>query len=1170
MFRITLPPASNREIPHFFSPSKRTFVADVSWRVGRNRKPDSFPGARRYPIGYHPSSALALTGLGVNFCAPYVSDAERHGPSPADELNAYIDTKCTDALIEAMAVYLVPRHSGHALALYITDTSNSNEDRLADLLQRTLDRRALPLRRTPPTRRSRSRSDSSEDRRRRRPRSTTLGPRRTSTGTLRRIAVPLFTWDPCHLSPLLSRLCPPSEDQIASDVPTPFLQLLASNSYDDVITFDENDVLMRLQPLSSIPHFPWNTDAEWRRALGNPAVARRHLDVVYQMRRRGSLHKEDTLTKNVHLPDRDSVARPLRGMYRAVDLPPALGGHETTALVHPDILAHPLLKAKAWMPARFTLDDYLDNSALSSASAADRKLFWHWLRTTMKLVPTSTLNRISELPVWPDSQGGLARLGELCQPRHARAVQLLARVLRQPSTQLRKLVRGIKNRRTRIAIRSQPNHAELDRFLADRISALPRTRSLTPDECRDFHKFERDLGFLIRKSTSALRADLSTLSARHGIALSRDQRLTAPNELVRMGPAVSRLHLPPRFLVDRSEDILEEVPGWGTRQTATVEQLLAAFDDDASRLDAHVPRLQAYVTQARQEGITPTRIAQVPCIPVNGRPLPPAALALRGSQNYWGEWKTRLSVTGLNPEVQRLYREVGVTGGEPTASSTRDFFFWLAQQDSRIIHGHVDQVLRHIGYRRASTTWLLEDPVLPFIPVEVDNQRVRLVTKAEATRLRGKVAVPDFDALAADIRRDEPPRAVDLAIVTSDNVTQPIATVLRGLGLRTLTEIAGAPVRTCGETNVVLEGDLLRTLDSIRRGKRGRQLQKRLEALDLDVRQSRLRHNWRERLGRIRSVSSASSVNATYRLGRRSHCVAVQHVFDERTDTLWLDSTGDKREFFFAAVAERIFESPKRYLGVVLEKAHALDIREQSFLSDLGPEDAPDEQQDRDRPVSSSIAEPVATEARHPQPDTDPARNIPTPGPIPTASNRGIDGKGRARGIDGKGRARPTTTRGPKTVTRRQAPEENAQIENIKEKQYAWHCQRCLGMAVPEVLAPSASYVARYENRRHVMYAHHCDHASARGARHAGNLLLLCQYHHWELGDAFSRLEIVRALVKGRTHELVFGSEDERDSSVEGRLVEVRLPQREKAVSLFFTEAHAEYWVAKAREEGLI
>ena len=192
---------------------------------------------------------------------------------------------------------------------------------------------------------------------RRQARLTRLGPRRTSTGTLRRIAVPLFTWDPCRLSSLLSRLCPPSEDQIAPDVPKPFLQLLATNSYDHVTTFDENDVLLRLQPLSSIPCFPWDTEAEWRRALANPAVARQYLDVVHEMRRRGSLDVEDTLAKNVHLPDRDCVARPLGSMYRAVDLPPMLGERETTALVHPDVLAHPLLKSKAWMPATFRVID---------------------------------------------------------------------------------------------------------------------------------------------------------------------------------------------------------------------------------------------------------------------------------------------------------------------------------------------------------------------------------------------------------------------------------------------------------------------------------------------------------------------------------------------------------------------------------------------------------------------------------------------------------------------------------------------------------------------------------------------------------------------------------------------------------------------------------------------
>ena len=1063
MFRIALPPDSNRELPNFFSPSKRSFLADLSWSVDRNRKPYPVPGVRRYPIAYHPSNALALTGLGVNFSAPYVSDAERHGPSPVDELNTYIDKKCTDALIEIMAIYLVPRHSGRALDLYIPDPHNPNDDHLADLLQRTLDRRALPLRPNTPIARTRQRSDSPEGRPRRQARHTRLGPRRTSTGTLRRIALPLFTWDPRRLSPLLSHLCSPSEDQIAVDVPSPLLRLLASNSYDHVVTFDEKDALMRLQPLSSIPYFPWDTDAEWRRALADPVVAKQYLDVAYQVRRRGPLEDEATLVSTAHLPDRDCVARPLGTMYRAVDLPPALRGREIAPLVHPDVLAHPLFKVKDWMPAYFTLEDYLDKSDLPSASVADCQLFWRWLRATIRLVPPSTLNRISHLPVWPDSRGRLAPLDALCQPRNARAVQLFAGVLRRPSAQLRKLAGAIRNRRTRITIRSQPNQAELAGFLANRISTFSRSRPLTSNECQDFRNFERDLGFLVRKSNPALRTDLTALSAGYAIALARDQWLKSPKELVRIDPTTSRMHLPARFLVERSEEILEEVPGWSSRQTASAAQLLATFEDDPARLDAHVPRLQAYIKQAQVESIAPTRLAHVPCIPVNGRPLPPATLALRGSQNYWGSWKTVLSVTGLNPEVQRLYKEVGVVSGEPTGGSVLDFFSWLSQQGPAIISRHVDQVLRHIGYRSASTTWLLEDPALPFIPVEVDDGRVRLVTKREATKYHSKVAIPDFEALSDEIRRHQPPRAVELAIVSSDNVTQPIATVLRDLGLRTLTELAGTPVRIGGETTTVVEGDLLRALDSFRRGKRGRQLQKRLEALDVDARQSRLRRNWRERLSRIQYVSAASSVNATYRLGRRSYSVVVQQVFDERTGTLWLDSRGDKRELFFAGVADQIFEIPKRYLGVVLEKAHALDVREQSFLSDLGPGEEPREQQDSGRGTGDDVGEPVATTASHPQPNRDPARNSPSPGPIPIAGN-------------GTGEERMRATTGPRGATRPHAPEESAQIEDIKERQYAWHCQRCLGMSAPDVLAPSASYVARYENRRHVMYAHHCDH----------------------------------------------------------------------------------------------
>ena len=101
------------------------------------------------------------------------------------------------------------------------------------------------------------------------------------------------------------------------------------------------------------------------------------------------------------------------------------------------------------------------------------------------------------------------------------------------------------------------------------------------------------------------------------------------------------------------------------------------------------------------------------------------------------------------------------------------------------------------------------------------------------------------------------------------------------------------------------------------------------------------------------------------------------------------------------------------------------------------------------------------------------------------------------------------------------------------------------------------------------MEAHHCDQVAAGGARHAGNLLLLCNYHHLLFGDAVSRAEVVRSFHFMVDHVVAFQSDDDGGQIVSGKLVKVHPPQRDNYISLFFTLEHLEYWKTKASEEGI-
>ena len=479
-FRLPFPTGRRPEIPDFFARDGKSFTAEIAWLTDKRGTPKSAKGVRRYPIGYDATSQSALSGVGVHFSGPYLSDAERHGTSQMDSLNDYIDDGCKDALVDIMASYLLHRHGGRAMELYLADPHTPWNESLKDLLGRTLDRRALPLA-------DRVRASS-------RPKRLVLGPRKTSDGTLRRVVLPMFTWDRQRISDLLSDICPHGEDQIDRTVPGAILSYLGDNCYlpndgfDDLVTtFDEDDAIERLQPQQEAEHFPWKDEPEWQAALGNTSVARTYLDVAYKTFYERRAPVESEVIENAYLPDAGGTARPLAEMFSAVNLPPDLGQRGYVPIVHPELRDHRLLKRRAWRPKPFTLDDYLDNGQLETASLAERKSFWTWLHNNWRKVKRrKTLTRIADLPVWPSSNGNMLPLNSLCEPRNTRVASIMGDVVVRSSREL--LRSGLVSRkgRGRLTFRNVPSFQEFEKFLSERIDRFPRERKLTANERREF------------------------------------------------------------------------------------------------------------------------------------------------------------------------------------------------------------------------------------------------------------------------------------------------------------------------------------------------------------------------------------------------------------------------------------------------------------------------------------------------------------------------------------------------------------------------------------------------------------------------------------------------------------------------------------------------------------
>ena len=1152
-FKASIPKGINPEVPEFFQPQKRSFRTEIAWATDRNGKPAAVKGVRRYPIGYAGTTESALSRLGVHFSGPYRSDGERHGVSAQDPLNAHIDEICRDTLVDIMACYLLPRHGARVMELYAAKPQ-PNEESLLDMLSRSNKKKAVPLQPTSgrPSPRRKSAAGNKEQHRRRR---AFLGPRRNPSGGTKEILVPTFTWDGERWSSVLSELCPEGADQIDKSVPPTVLSYVAkARPLESMVTFDEQDVIDRLQNKREDCVFPWKDESEWRSSIGNVATVRKFLDVAYLTTQNGKLEGEEQVIDNVHLPDSNSELRPLRELHSGVKLPAGLQKQHVGPILHDSLGDHRLLRRPAWKPKPFTIDDYLDQADLDRATVDQRKVFWRWLRGSWKQLRLQTLRRLAMLPIWPNDSGCPRKLSELCEPQNKRIASLMRNALDRPSREILSAGMVKNSGRSALTLRRMPSIEEVENFLSAVLATFPEDRALSLEERKKFRDFEAALTVLA--TVPQLKSALEEIGDEHGVALNGEGFLKGPTELVKHGATAAPLHLPARHVMDRTGSALDRVAGWSARSEPSSSQIEDALREDGARIDAHVQRLQEYARQSKNEGSPPDRIQGVPCIPVGDDLYAPNLIALRGRSNYWGSWKTEIPLTGISAEVQRIYREVGVASGEPSPELSRGFFEWLRQQSAESMADHTDQVLRHVLHRNGPQSWESTFPAIPFIPVEGTDGQIRTVTKGEATNRRNRIVIPDFEPLLDLIRSGNGTRPAQLAIVESSRVSEPITAVLLQLGLQSLKQLAKEPVSVTGEGNEeeTPEFHFMQVLDALKSGSRGDQLRKRLDRLDLNRNQNKLRTNWRERLSGIKSVDTAEAVTAKYQLFRRQFSIETNAALDRDTGVLWLKSAPDQEEGFFDVIADLIFEQSQQYLGPVLQRAYRMELKERNpnLSLELQWQDEGENDEDDAKQLEGSDG-PTDTPGSHPIPAPDPSKNLPKPGPIPSSSTR----------------TRPPGTSSRTTVNRVQPPDESAQIENLKENQYAWHCQICLSSTEPETLAPASSYAFLHQNRRQIMEAHHCDQVRAGGARHVGNILLLCNYHHHYVGDAVSRGEIIRAFPSGVDHQVTFRSGEWDGQEVSGKLITVHPPQRDNPISLFFTPEHLGYWATKASEEGI-
>ena len=988
--------------------------------------------------------------------------------------------------------------------------------------------------------------------------------RRYSKETRRyRFVVPALEWAKDAIHPALSLICPPSEIQLDPRVHPDIIRLLADGNTSgferDFVTFDENDAFDRVISDGN-QWFSAVADAEHE--FSEPFIARAYLDLIELALDKGHLEaeKEDTLVSALLLPDVHGQATSFLYLYSSASLPSDIPGLQLPPILDPDLVAHALFRRrKKWKLREFTMAKFLEGGGLQSSDEDIRRQFWIWLCRNERRVARTDRPKLADLAIWPDEEGRLCRVFDLCDPRRRSVGMALADSIRRPHEQVRRSRLVSVGSKARTSIRRVPTDVELASWFATRTAGFEigsAPDAATPDKLK---RFEADLVLLLKDAAIARQFKQAQISLP---ALAQDGSIQPRIALVMPSCNNDRLALPSRFLLqdrDRAAWLDNLSP---PLSAPTAEMLLSAFIDDSNNFDALHPRLKHFLSVTERGDGGRVRLATIPIIPVHGKARSPSELAFRGNRgDYWGAWKTRISAEGLSQKDQHRYRAVGVTSALPKAVTSRAFFEWLSDQDQAVVGRHIPCVLRHILHRAGPTEWATSFTDTPFIPVK-GQDALRLVSLKTARRR--PVYLSDTGEIGDVVICNDP--VVLLVIAHVKEVTEPISEPLRKLGVRSLREAINEPESVSGTGNVVaVREKLLARLHELQSSSFRRTFRKRLN--ELGVESDLVRHDWQDRLTRVQEICLADKVEARYRFRRKSYSQEVEAGFDFGSGILYMkrDHSIRHSSLYESLAKQLVFKPAARRIDLLaLEHVVGLEIEDPSFGQPSGPgasanhdENAVEEgRRDEHDDVDAELGE---APAGHTPFEPNPARNSPKPRPLPSES----------------GGLSPTSTRNDDTPDSsgdgdgpRQTPQlERKHIDALKRDHYTSHCQMCLCERSPQELAPTGSYVEWEEVRRSIVEAHHPDLVSAGGTRHAGNLILLCKLHHDNYGRQLSRARVTAAL-RGSPKEqaISFG----QDTEVRGRQIELEISGTGEVIKLFFTDHHIEYWLSQEETSDCI
>ncbi len=1136
-------------VADFFRRGRRFFI-EVSWPIDAKGRPRTGTGRYRYPIGYPPNSPDARTGHSSHFNAPFASDNERHAPARNEGTNTELLKACESLLIDAVAHDTVPRWKADGLNLIVPSADAEREcEVVRALLGALVARDALPVL---------SWRKAAELVTRRKGKDVRALVRNlpvlgfSKDARRYRFVVPALRWAEDTVEPLLSLLSPRSEAQLDPRVHVQVIRLLTDQKTpgfaEEFVTFDEDDVIARVtsqgnQRFGAIP----DPNLEFSRS----ALVRAYLDLIkLKLDRKGlDAAEEDDLLANLLLPDSGGQAKAFSKLHSQAPLPSNIPGLHLPPLLDARLAAHALFKRSKWRLPKYTMKAFLESGTLQSADHATRRKFWKWLSRNGRHISSRDRPRLAELEIWPDESGHLCKIADLCEPRSGRVGSVLAGFIRRPHREVRRSRLASVGGRARTSLRRTPTEGEIGAWLANKLARFEIGNRADAATTEALDRFEEHLSFLLGDRSVAPLLDAAEPALP---ALARDGVIRLRTELVLPGRSNDRLDLPDQFLLRdrRRATVLAKLSPALIAPTAAM--ILDAFDVDSRNFSALQPRLKEIEGVTDPDDDERGELARMAIIPVNGRSRAPCELAFVGSQgDYWGEWKTRIPTKGLSQNDQHRYRTAGVTSALPDQETSRAFFEWLASQDGDVLRRHVPCILRHFLHQNGPARWARVFTDTPCIPA-MSRNGFRIVSSRMARRR--PVFLSDAEGIGeAVMKRDG---AVHLAIHHAQEVAEPISETLRELGVRSLREALKEPESVAGSGEVFSAGqDALDCFKRLESPRFRNTFRKRLNELGVD--RALLRHDWQNRLDGVRQIRFGASVEMRFRFRGKSYPQDSDAGFDRGTGIFWAKNGLGARGLYESLAKQLIFKPMARPIDLLaLERALELEIADPSFGRPGGTQLAADDDaaatessgQERECVESDGLGEVVTG---HSPIEPDPERNKPSPGPISTVS------VGQPVRIG----AQPGSSKPSGGDDSRPSPAiERTHIAELKHEHYASHCQMCLCESSPQRLAPAGSYIESEEIRQSVVEAHHADLVAAGGARHAGNIILLCKLHHSNYGSQLARAGITAAL---RDNPKEMSISFDKDSHVKGRQIEVVISGTGEVVKLFFTEHHIEYWLSR-------